>query len=128
MKKMCNIRTFLLIAYCIPFAFLSVSGDANGTLLFYGIMLAGFALLDCVSIKTNNPVLMIIGNVLSFVSSHAVAKLSALEPMADYFKPFTSHSLITAISIAAVIIHSIIALIYILCENISNNKFEKPDL
>ena len=46
MKKAWTIRAFLLIAYCIPFAFLSVNGDAtSGTMLFYGLMIAGFAFL-----------------------------------------------------------------------------------
>lgn len=46
MKKVWTIRAFLLIAYCIPFAFLSVNGDAtSGTMLFYGLMIAGFAFL-----------------------------------------------------------------------------------
>ena len=44
MKKSLIIRVLLLIAYCIPFAFLSVNGDAtSGTMLFYGVMFAGFA-------------------------------------------------------------------------------------
>ena len=46
MKKTWIIRALLLIAYCVPFAFLSVNGDAtSGTMLFYGVMIAGFALL-----------------------------------------------------------------------------------
>ena len=46
MKKTWISRALLLIAYCVPFAFLSVNGDAtSGTMLFYGVMFAGFALL-----------------------------------------------------------------------------------
>ena len=51
-------------------------------------------------------------NVLSFISSYAVAKLSGLEPMGYYFKPFTSHSLIVAISVVILIVHTNIVLIY----------------
>ena len=76
MKKEWIIRVFLLIAYCVPFAFLSVNGDAtSGTILFYGVMIAGFALLGFGALKTNNVTVLYIGNVLSFVSSCAAAKL-----------------------------------------------------
>ena len=113
MKKSWIIRVLLLIAYCIPFAFLSVNGDAtSGTMLFYWVMIAGFALLCWRALKTNNVAVLYIGNGLSFVSSYAVAKLFGLEPMGDYFKPFTSHSLIVAISVIVLIVHTIIVMIY----------------
>lgn len=113
MKKGWTIRALLLIAYCIPFAFLSVNGDAtSGTMLFYGVMLAGFALLCWGALKTNNVAVLYIGNVLSFVSSYVVAELSGLEPMGYYFKPFTSHSLIVVISVVVLIVHTVIVLIY----------------
>ena len=102
-----------MIAYCVPFAFLSVNGDAtSGTMLFYGVMIAGFALLCWSALRTNNVAILYIGNILSFASSYAVAKLSGLEPMGHYFKPFTSHSLIVAISVVVLIVHTIIVLIY----------------
>lgn len=112
MKKTTLIRILLLIAYCVPFAFLSVNGDATyGTMLFYGVMIAGFDLLCWGAIKTNNVVILYIGNVISFASSYGVAKLSGLEPMGHYFKPFTSYSLIIAVSIVAFIIQTVIVLI-----------------
>ena len=113
MKNTWIIRALLLIVYCVPFAFLSVNGDAtSGTMMFYGVMIAGFALLCWGALKTNNVAVIYIGNVLSFVSSYAVAKLSGLEPMGYYFKPFTSHSLIVAISVVVLIVHTNIVLIY----------------
>lgn len=113
MKKSLIIRLLLLIAYCVPFAFLSVNGDAtSGTMLFYGVMIAGFALLCWGALKTNNVAVLYTGNVLSFASSYAVAKLTGLEPMGHYFKPFTSYGLIIAISVVAIIVHTIIVLIY----------------
>ena len=116
MEKECDgikntwiIRALLLIVYCVPFAFLSVNGDAtSGTMLFYGVMIAGFALLCWGALKTNNVAVIYIGNVLSFISSYAVAKLSGLEPMGYYFKPFTSHSLIVAISVVILIVYTIL--------------------
>ena len=113
MKRSRMMKALLLIGYCVPFAFLSVNADAaSGTMLFYGIMLAGFALLCWGALKTNNVAVLYVGNVLSFVSSCAAAKLSGLEPMGHYFKPFTSHSLIAAISVAAFVVHTVIVLIY----------------
>lgn len=111
MKKSWTIRLLLLLAWCVPFAFLSVNGDAaSGTMGFYALMIAGFALLCWGALKTNNVAVLYIGNALSFASSCAAAKLSGLAPMGYYFQPFTSHSLIAAVSIAAVIIQTLIVL------------------
>ena len=103
----------LLIVYCVPFAFLSVNGDATlGTMLFYGVMIAGFALLCWSALKTNNIAVLYIGNGLSFLSSYTAGKLSGLEPMGHYFKPFTAHSLIVVISVVVLIVHTIIVLFF----------------
>ena len=113
MKKTWISRALLLIAYCVPFAFLSVNGDATlGTMLFYGVMIAGFALLCWSALKTNNIAVLYIGNGLSFLSSYTAGKLSGLEPMGDYFKPFTAHSLIVVISVVVLIVHTIIVLFF----------------
>ena len=113
MKKTLIIKALLLITYCVPFAFLSVNGDAIlGTMIFYGIMIASFSLLCWKAIKTNNVPVLYLGNVLSFVSSYIFAKLSGLEPLGHYFKPFTSYGLIVVISIVSIIIHTIIVLIF----------------
>ncbi len=115
MKNAWMIRLSLLLAYGIPFAFLAVYGDAtSGTMLFYGLMIAGFALLCWCSLKTSNAFVAVIGSILSFTSSWIAAKLSALAPMAHYFKPLTSHSLIVVISVVAVILHTMLALIYVM--------------
>ena len=112
MKKTWLIRILLLIAYCVPYAFLSVNGDATlGTLLFYGVMVAAFALLCWGSIKTNNMAIVFIGNVLSFVSSYIVVTFGDLESMAWYFKPFTAQSLLIAISIVATVIQVIVVVV-----------------
>ena len=113
MRKTWIIRALLLIAYCVPFAFLSVNGDAtSGTMLFYWVMITGFALLCWGALKTKNVAVIYIGNALSFAASYAVAKLSGLAPMGHYFKPFTSYGLIVAISVVVLIVHTIIVLIY----------------
>ena len=109
MKKTWLIRVLLLIAYCVPFAYLSVKGDiTSGTMLYYGVMIFSFAILYRCALKTNNVPIIFIGNILSFISSYLTAKLSRLDPMGWYCKPFTSHSLIVAISVVSLIIHAII--------------------
>lgn len=114
MKKTGLVRILLLIAYCVPYVFLSVNGDAiSGTMLFYGAMVIGFSLLCWTAIKTKNIAVLFVGNVISFVSSYVFAKLTGLEPMGQYFKPFTSYALIVAISIVAIIIQTVIVLIYV---------------
>ena len=113
MKKQWLIRACLLIAYCVPFAYLSVNGDVtSGTMLFYGVMIVGFALLCWGALKTDNVAVLYIGNVLSFASSNVAAKLFGLEQMGHYFKPFTSYSLIVIISVIAVVVQTILVLNY----------------
>ena len=113
MKKNRLIRILLLTAYCIPFAFLAVNGDAvSGTMLFYGVMIAGFSLLCRGALKTKNASVLWLGSILSAVSSCAAAKLTGLEAMGYYFKPFTSYSLIAVISAVVFIVHAVIALMH----------------
>ena len=81
-------------------------------MLFYGLMIAGFAFLCWGALKTNNIAVLYIGNILSFISSYEVAKLYGLELMGQYFKPFTSYSLIVSISVFVFIVNTIIVLIY----------------
>lgn len=111
MKKI--IKTALAIAYCIPFAFLSVYGDAtSGTLIYYALMAGSFTVLCWYSLKTDNIPIIYIGNVLSGVSSYVAAKVSGMGPMAYYFKPFTSYSLIVGISIFSIICQTIPVMIH----------------
>ena len=68
MEKKWIIRILLLIAYCVPYAFLSINGDANyGTMMFYGVMVVAFFLLCLVSIKTKNIAVIFIGNIFARV-------------------------------------------------------------
>ena len=111
MKNSQVIRAILLIAYCVPYAFLSVNGDAtSGTMLFYGVMVISFTFLCWCALKTKNVAIVFIGNALSFASSYAFGQFSGLDPMGYYFKPFTSHSLIVAVSIISIVVQTIIVL------------------
>ena len=87
MKTTWLIRVLLLITYCVPYAFLAINGDAaSGTTLFYGVMVAAFSLLCWGAIKTNNMMIVLIGNVISFLSSYITALSGDLEAMAWYLK------------------------------------------
>ena len=104
MKKDWIVRILLLIGYSIPFGFLSVNGDgAFGTMAFYGLMVLGFILLCWGALKTNNIICIYAGNILSFISSYGFAKIFDMDSMGYYFKPFTSYSLMVAISIVILI-------------------------
>lgn len=113
MKNRRLIRICLLITHCVPFSFLSVNGDASsGTMVYYGVMIAGFALLCWGTPKTHNVPILYIGNAVSLISSYAVAKLSNLDPMGYYFKPLTAYSLMVTISVVALIVQTCIVLRY----------------
>ncbi len=106
------VRIALLLIACVPYAFLAVNGDAKyGTMLFYGLMVAGLTLLCWGALKTNHIPIIYIGNILSFFSSYIIAKIAGLKSMGYYFKPFTSFSLIITLSIVAIIIQTIPVLI-----------------
>ena len=123
MKKRRFIQAMLFITYCVPFAFLSVNGDAaSGTMLFYGIMVAALSLLCWVALKTSNVTVLYIGNIFSFVSSLFAAKLSGLEPMGSYFKPFTSHAMVVMISAVSIILQTIIILAYAANKKVTSNS------
>lgn len=103
----------LLLGYCVPFAFFAVNGDAAwGSMAFYAVMVVGFAALCWDALRINAIPIIYIGNAISCLSSHLTARLYGLEPMGYYFKPFTSYSLITAISIAVVLIQTIPVLVH----------------
>ena len=117
MKKTWTIRLWLLAAYCVPYVFISVSGDAAfRTAWFYGIPVAGFILLCWLSLRTKNIAVIFLGNILSFASSYGLTKLCGLEERGEYFKPFTSHSLIVAISIALFVVQAFAVLVHALPE------------
>lgn len=101
------------ILYCLPFAFMAVNGDAvSGTMFFYTVMVMGLSLLCWITLRSGRVTDLYVGNGISFLASIIAVKVTELDPMGYYFKPFTSHSLIIAISIVAVVIQTIVLLIY----------------
>ena len=106
------IRGLLLLAYCIPYAFLAINGDAKlGTMVFYIIMIVAFSVVCWISIRTRNIPIIFGGNVFSAVSSFAFEEMTDLATMNYYFKPFTARQLIVIISIIALVVQTIVVLV-----------------
>lgn len=92
-------RRLMLLFYCIPFAFLAMYGDAmSGSMMFLGVMLAGFGLLCSVAVITNNANVLIIGNLLSFLSSTFFTLIYLPVEWSWYFKPLTPMLLLILIT------------------------------
>ena len=100
------IKFLMLMAYCIPYGYLAINGDAtSGTMIFYGFMIIGFGILCRTAIITHNIIILIIGNILSFVSSYfLILRKLPSEEWRWYFKPFTSVGLLVLITIIFFII------------------------
>ena len=104
MKKYIN-QVLILFGYCVPYAFFAIYGDAQlHTMIFYGFMLLAIFLLLHLSLKLKNKRLVVVGNVLSFLSSYACTSIFFTDNMGWYFKPFTSNSFLILISILILMI------------------------
>lgn len=110
MKKML-IRIALIIGYCIPFVFLAMNEDATtGTLWFYFVMILGFGVLCYYSVKTKNTFIIILGNIMSFISSISFTWFFQTEKWEYYFKPFLPNRLIIFETVIAFLIQIIFAI------------------
>ena len=99
------IRTLLLLGYCVPFVFLAMNEDATvGTLWFYLIMIIGFGILSYASAKTKNSWIVVVGNILSFISSCIFAWNFQTPKWEYYFKPFLPNTLIIFETVIAFLI------------------------
>ena len=99
------IRILLLIGYCVPYAFLSMNGDAtSGTMLFYVLMIISYALLCWIAIKSKQSAVVIVGNICSFLSSYFFILQYQTEKWSWYFKPFAANGLMITISVIAFLI------------------------
>ena len=89
------IKGILITGYCVPFVFLAMNEDITvGTLWFYLVMAVGFGLLCYGSVKVRSPLIVVIGNILSFVSSYMFTCFLRTEKWGWYFKPFTPYQLL----------------------------------
>ena len=104
-KTVHSISVVLLLAYCVPYAFLAVYGDAaSGTVLFYGLMVAAFAALSRVALRIRRPCAAVAGQLLSLASSTFCLWRTELETMNWYFKPFSAHDVICLLSMAMILL------------------------
>lgn len=95
----------LLIGYCIPFAFLSVYGDATyDTMLLYGLMIASLSVLCFGVIKSKQFIVAILGNIISFITSYICVQQFHTYKWGWYFKPFTANGLLVVISVIATLV------------------------
>ncbi len=101
-----NSYSLILLGYCVPYAFLAMYADAvYRTLLLYGVLLAAMWLLCRASGKINQLSALVIGNVLSCVSSCIfVSRFLTDENWGFYFKPLRTTTLVLIISAAAFLI------------------------
>ena len=100
-----RIRGVLLIGYGVPFAFLSMYGDvAYGTMLLYAFMIAALSMLCFRVIKSKQFMVVIPGNILSFLTSYLCIQQFYTDKWGWYLKPFTANGLLIAISGIAVLI------------------------
>ena len=107
-------KALLLIFYSVPYAFLCVNTDAKqGSMAFYLVAAAAIALLCRTALKTKNIPILYIGNLLSFLFSFVAIKLSDLECMGWYFKPFTVYSLVLFISLSTLVIQTVAVFVYV---------------
>ena len=100
------IKFLILLAYFIPYGYLAMKGDAtSGTMVYYGLLIAGFGILCGTAIRTNNIIILIIGNILSFASSYLfILRKLPSEEWSWYFKPFTPVGLLVLITIVSSLI------------------------
>lgn len=95
-------RILLLVGYCVPYAFLAMNGDAaQDTVLYYAVWLAVFTLLCRCAVRTHNRILILIGNVLSALTSSFFLLSRATEKWQWYFKPFSALGLFLCLTILA---------------------------
>lgn len=99
------IRGSLLIGYCVPLVFLSTYGEVTyDTMWLYALMIVGFSLLCFGVIKSKEFIIVILGNIISFLSSYTCSSQFYADDWNWYFKPFTPNMLITRISIVVFVI------------------------
>ncbi len=102
-----TVKIIMLLAYCVPYAYLAMYGDATyGTMIFYGFMVVCLGVLCHIAIKTKNRAVLIVGNILSLTSSYFLISKNQDEIWEWYFKPFTPFGLLLLITIIALVVQA----------------------
>ena len=101
MKKW-TVPVFFLLLYTLPYAFLAMYGDhALGTAALYAPMAAAFSALCFLSIRRGQGGVVVLGNLLSFLSSRAFLLRWQEEGWETCFRPFSPMGFLTAVSAIA---------------------------
>ena len=102
------IRGLLMLGYGIPFVFLSMYGDAiYDTMLLYALMIVVLVVLCFSVVRSKQFMIVIFGNLLSFIISYSCLQHFYTDIWGWYFKPFTAKGLLVAISIITTLIQLI---------------------
>lgn len=111
-----NLKKYAWLAiYCIPFAFLSMYFEAMESMsAFHLITLFAFSYLFAYALKQKQAYLAFIGQGISFLASSVLHQLTGFPPMAHYFKLVTSYGFIVAVTNFALIVQSIVVVLYYL--------------
>jgi|SRR5699024_6425737 len=117
------IKLLMLMAYCIPYVYIAMNGDATSrTMIFYGFMIIAFGILCRTATRTHNTIILIIGNILSFISSYfLILRKLPSEEWSFYFKPFTPIGLLGLITIVSFIIQ-IVSIIIVKVRKANTNS------
>lgn len=102
------IKVLMLLAYCVPYGYLSMKGDfSSGTMIFYGLMIVCLGILLAIAIRTRNIIILVLGNILSFISSYIFISQNQTNDWGSYFKPFVSFDLLILITVVALVIQAL---------------------
>jgi len=100
--KKWTVPVFLLLIYAFPFTFLAMYGDhAFGTVSFYFPLCVGLSVLCYLSIRRGQGWLMLLGNLVSFLSSREFLLRYQGEGWDVFFQPFTPMGFLTTVSVIA---------------------------
>ena len=93
------IKALLLLGYCVPYVFLAMQGDITyNTMSFYLFLVLGLSVLLFFVIKYKEYSLLIIGNLLSFITSFTFMQFYYTELWDWYYKPFSASMFIATIT------------------------------
>ena len=111
MEQRSNVTILIILLYCVPYVFLGMYGDKiYHNLWLYGLMIVAMAGLSRYCRKTKRIHIIMIGNLLSFLSSYLLTQYLATENWNYYFKAFPSTIRTMEFSVIMLIMQIIVCL------------------
>ncbi len=103
-------RGLQLLGYWVPFSFLAIYGDAEfHSMWLYLLMISGFGALCVWVARTKQYGMIVLGNIVSGLSSYLCVGLFAPERWGWYFKPLTAEMLVIVLTVVAFVVQCIVA-------------------